>query len=796
MRSLVLGFLTGITYLQTLAALPQGAPLLVFLLALVAAAALLWVRSRSPQRVPALVLFALVFCGVAAGFSYATWRAETRLSDQLAPDWEGRDVDIVGVVASLPGVSPRGTRFEFDVEKTLTENAHVPAHIALTWYPERKGESETPVLIPGERWHLTVRLRRPHGTMNPHGFDYEAWALERNVRAGGYVRTKGTTQKLNDQVPGMFYRVDRLRQKIQTRMKTVLGDAPQAGVLIALAIGEQNAINQDGWRVFWRTGVGHLMSISGLHVTMIASLFYWIAFRLWGRVPALALRLPAQRAATLVGALTALSYALIAGFSVPTQRTVFMLGAVAIALWLGRTTSGTRILAWALLAVLLFDPWAVLAPGCWLSFGAVAAIFFVSANRIGQVSSLKGAALTQLAVTLGLLPMTLALFQEVSVISPIANAFAIPIVSLVVVPITLLGAVLPIDFLLHLAHQIMAWCYWALDFLSTTPNAVWQSHAPSKVAVALALMGVALLLMPRGMGLRLVGAVVMLPLFLHVPATPKEGELWVTLLDVGQGLAAVVRTATHTLVYDTGPVFSPESDAGSRIIVPYLRGEGLTKLDALIVTHDDEDHTGGVRSIISARNPSWVMTSISPTREILRGAREVVSCDTRDTWHWDGVDFAILHPMAEDYNDPKRKNNNMGCTLKITAPGGTLLLTADIEKRSEAELTARDSEALKADVMTVPHHGSKTSSTDEFLDAVAPTLALMPVGYRNRFKHPHDDVVARYAARGIAVMRTDERGALRLKFSVDSQGKPAVSGYRGERQRYWLNLDGAGGSQE
>lgn len=739
----------------------------------------------------------LLVCAAAlAGCAYAQWRAEMRLADALPSEWEGRDIDIVGVVASLPGVSARGTRFEFDVEKTLTADARVPSHIALTWFPDRRSAESTPTLRPGERWQLTVRLRRPHGTMNPHGFDYEAWALERNLRASGYVRPKGTATKLADDVTGFGYSVDRLRLQIRERMLRALTDAPHRGVLVALAIGEQNAIDQDGWRVFWRTGVGHLMSISGLHITMVASLIYWLAFRFWGRFPHLALRLPAQRAATLAGGLVALAYALVAGFSVPTQRTVFMLAAVGIALWMGRSTSGTRILCWAMLAVLLFDPWAVLAAGFWLSFGAVAAIFFVTAHRVGELSSLKGAALTQLAVTLGLLPLTLALFQEVSLISPFANAFAIPLVSLLVVPITLIGVVLPFDFGLHLAHELMSWCYRALAFLAATPNAVWQSHAPPPPAVALGLAGVAMLLLPRGIGLRLVGAVLMLPLFLVVPNKPAEGELWVTILDVGQGLSAVVRTARHTLVYDTGPQFSAESDAGSRIAVPYLRGEGLRALDALIVTHDDEDHTGGARSLIAARNPAWILTSLEPTREILNAAREVLRCDTGDKWHWDGVDFEILHPTPEDYQDATRKNNNLACVLKISAPGGSVLMTADIEKRSEQEILARDALALKSDVLVVPHHGSKTSSTPAFLDAVAPTLAILPVGYRNRFRHPHEDVVARYLERDITLLRTDERGAITLKFSADRPGTPAVSAYRGTRQRYWLNNDGAGGSQD
>lgn len=762
------------------------------------------VRKKSSTIATTFAIALMLVIGMMMGFGYANWRADVRLAQELPREWEGRDVEVIGVVASLPTVNERGTRFEFDIERVLTSDAKIPPHISLTWYIERpkKGEDAKPPpeIKPGERWHLTVKLRRPHGTLNPHGYDFEAFALEQNIRATGYIRTKGVNEKRDDFVESFPNRVDRIRMAIRDRMNVALKDLPYRGVMVALAIGEQNAVPADQWKVFWRTGIGHLVSISGLHITMVASLLYWLTFRIWASFPALALRLPAQRAAVLSGAFTALAYSLIAGFSVPTQRTLFMLSAVAVALWMGRTTSATRMLSWALLLVILLDPWAVLAPGFWLSFGAVAAIFYVTAHRTGQLSSLRGAALTQVAVTLGLLPMTLALFQEVSVVSPIANAFAIPIVSLVVVPITLLGAALsfigPFDWLLQLAHEIFSWCYWLLTWLSNTPNAVWQSHAPQPWTVALALFGCGWWLLPRGAAPRWLGIVFALPMFVMLPPKPKDDELWVTLLDVGQGLATVVRTANHTLVYDTGPRFNPDSDSGNRIIVPYLRGEGIRELDALIVTHADEDHSGGAKSVIDARNPKWVMTSMAADHESFKNASEVIRCDMRDDWHWDGVYFNILHPTKGNYDDDRRKTNDVGCTLKITSPGGSILMTADIEKRSEYDLLLRaeaDPSELKADVMVVPHHGSKTSSTEAFIDAVNPKLALVPVGYRSRFRHPNVEVMARYLDRGIKIIRTDEWGALTLKFGNDSKGAPTVTKYREQHKRYWLDWpDGEG----
>jgi competence protein ComEC len=430
-------------------------------------------------------------------------------------------------------------------------------------------------------------------------------------------------------------------------------------------------------------------------------------------------------------------------------------------------------------------------------------IFYVTSLRTGEVGAVAGAVNTQVAVTLGLLPVTLVLFQEVSIVSPIANAFAIPVVSLIVVPVTLVGAILPFDLILQLAHLVMSWCYLALAFLSELPNAVWQSHAPQFWAAGLAMMGVVWLLLPRGFAMRWVGAVMMLPMFMVLPPSPKPGELWVSLLDVGQGLATVVRTANHALVYDAGPRWNPDADSGNRIVAPYLRGEGVRVLDTLVVTHADEDHSGGAKSIIDMRKPKSVITSMDQNDENLRGAAALARCQWGKTdgahWHWDGVDFDIIHPAAENYDIAGAKTNNLGCTLKISSLGGSILMTADIEKLSELQLLERfkaDPAVLKSDVLVVPHHGSRTSSTDAFIDAVSPSMALVPVGYRSRFRHPNTAVMERYMARKIPIYRTDWLGAITLKFGADAKGKPAVSTFREENRRYWIDLPQRGATRD
>ncbi len=798
MRIAILSFVGGVFWLQQQEALPGlvWTPLsgVVYGVALLLILLLVWQLSKVENLWARGLRWLLVIASCTAlGVAWAATLASMRLADELPLAWQGRDIEISGVVANLPTITDRGSRFDFVIEKVLTPEAKAPEHISLNWYAEtgRGGDDvAAPAdLRPGQRWHLTVRLRRPHGTANPNGFDFEAWALERNIRASGYIRPKGVNEMLAQHVEG--YRIDQMRAAIRDRFNAVLQDDPYRGVLIALAIGEQNAIPSEQWKTFWRTGVGHLMSISGLHITMVASLIYALTFFFWARVQTLALRLPAQKAAALAGMFAALGYSLIAGFSVPAQRTFFMLSVVAIALWSGRISTPSRVLCWALLLVLLLDPWAVLAPGFWLSFGAVAMIFYVSAGRTGRVGVLRAAATTQVAVTLGLLPMLLALFQEVSLISPLANAFAIPLVSLVVVPITLIAAVIPLDALMHLAHWLMVMCMQPLDWLAGLPAAVWENHAPAPWSVVLAMLGCAWLLLPRGFPTRWLGIVWMLPLFLVVPPRPAQGEMWMTVLDVGQGLALSIQTATHALVYDTGPSWNPDADSGSRIVVPFLRGAGIRRLDGLIVSHRDNDHAGGAISILDARPTTWLLSSLSDDNEIISHATQALRCAAGQVWDWDGVRFTILHPAAESYAIESIKINDRGCVLKVESSGGSILIPADIEKRSEVELFKGDKALLKADVLLVPHHGSKTSSTVDFISAVAPQVAIYSVGYRNRFRHPHPDVVARYQQFGSKLLRTDETGAISVQFA---KGGWKIETQRDKQKRYWHDvprLDGA-----
>ena len=777
----ILLFVAGVALLQQQAALPL---LSVGVIVLPLAGAAWLLRQR---RWPRVALIAL--CCFAAGFFYAATRAQMRLDNALPPAWEGRDIQLIGVVASLPRHDERSVRFELDVERVLTRDAVVPSHIALTWWGAvaKAGQrGTTPDIKPGERWQLTVRLRRPRGSANPHGFDYEAWLFEREVRATGTVRPKSGSRRIDAMVHKPAYWIEATRERLRARILQALPDKPYAGVLVALAIGDQRAIPPDQWQIFTRSGVNHLMSISGLHVTMVSGLVFALAYGLWRRSARLVLRLPARKAAVVAGLLAALIYTLLAGFEVPAQRTLYMLAVMAAALWMNRMGSALAVLTAALLVVVLIDPWAVLAAGFWLSFGAVGVILYVSVGRLKQADRphwLITWAQVQWAVTLALMPALLAMFQQVSIISPLANALAIPLVSLAVVPLTLVGMLLPFDWVLQLAHAVMAACTAALEWMSQLPAAVWQQHAPPGWAVALAVVGAAILLLPRGVPLRWTGAAWFLPLFLALPPPLNEGELRLTVLDVGNGLAVVARTRHHTLLFDTGSAYGPHTDAGNRMIVPYLRAAGVKALDVLIVSHDDLDHYGGASSVLQAMPVAQLLTSVPDLDPLRFEVEKSARCVAGQDWEWDGVRFDLLHPTGESYADASIKDNNRSCVLRIAAGKHVALIPADIEARAEQQLLASSPEKLRAQVLVAPHHGSKTSSIPAFVRAVDPRIVIYPVGYRNRFGHPHVDVEERYLRQGSHVYRSDRDGAVTVNLGVAETIR--VTPYRSTYRRYW-----------
>ncbi|GIZ53555.1 DNA internalization-related competence protein ComEC/Rec2 [Noviherbaspirillum aridicola] len=798
MRAAAIGLVAGASLLQQQSALLSWYWLLLLLAPAVGAlcCAGRWIATRR-------VL--LLAGGTLAGFCWAGLIAHWHLRETLPADWEGRDLTLIGTIASLPQPVERGVRFHFAVERQVSvpeSEAAIPKRLALSWHAG--DEEELPRLAPGERWQLTVRLRQPHGNANPHGFDHEVWMLERGLRASGYVRPDRKNalknSRLDDFVPGAANLVERSRGWLRERIEQALAGRPYAGVIVALVIGEQRAISQSDWEIFNRSGIGHLISISGLHITMIAGLAAAAFGALWRRSfftdAQLPLRLPAQKAAAAAGLMTALLYVLLAGFGVPAQRTLYMLAVVTAALWLGRLTNVSAVLCGAVAIVVLLDPWAVLWPGFWLSFCAVAIILYCTVGRVPEPPAdestprarlmpvLRAAARTQYAITIGLVPLTMLLFGQISLISPIANAVAIPLVSLLVTPLALAGSVAPgplCDGLLLMAHAGIAGLAWMLGGLSALPGAVWGMPLPSTAAFLAALAGTLWLLAPPGWPQRWLGLVWLLPLALTAPSRPNPGELWVTAFDVGQGTAVLIETHEHRMLYDTGPAYSEDGDGGNRVILPYLKARGIDRLDLMMVSHSDNDHAGGALSLLKALEVERVSSSMPHDHEIARRARRHERCEQGRSWSWDEAHFDLLYPSPEQYERKKAKPNHRSCTLRIRLGEHVILLPGDIESAQEAELVRTMGDDLRATVLFAPHHGSGTSSTPPFLEAVRPALAIFQIGYRNRYRHPKEEVYRRYGEFGIRRLRTDASGAITLRFGREMQ----VAEYRATDARYW-----------
>jgi competence protein ComEC len=726
-----------------------------------------------------------------AGYASTDWRAAQRLAERLPPALEGQDLVLTGVVAELPRLGPIGTRFVFEVESATMTGApvDVPRRVWIGWYHGYDGEalvaSPPQALRAGDRWQLPVRLKQPHGVMNPHGFDLELWLFEQCIRASGYVRPGAALR-----AAGVAHPVERLRQRVRDAILLRVPDVSAAGVLAALAVGDQAAIERDDWDLFRTTGVAHLMSISGLHVTMFAWLAGALIGRLWRRDARLMLALPAPTAARWGGLVCAAVYALIAGWGVPAQRTVLMIGALVLLRTLGLRWPQPLVLLMAAVVVAVADPWALLQPGFWLSFVAVAMLIAsepvvasapaaATSSRWGRARGVAMAGLrTQATATIGLAPLSMVFFQQVSVVGFLANLVAIPLVTLLVTPLVLLGVLVPPLW------QPAAWLVQGLTLLLAQlagwPLAVWSAAVAPAWGVAVGLFGGVLLLLPLPWRLRLLGLPMLLPLLAPAVDRPAEGRFEFIAADIGQGTAALVRTRSHLMVYDTGPQTSREADAGQRVLLPLLRARGEAAVDLLVLSHRDADHTGGAASLlagVAVRASTSSLADDHPLRTRLPNHRR---CDAGHRWTWDGVEFEVLHPPAADHALPL-KPNALSCVLQVSATDGRrLLLTGDIEAAQEEALVARLGNALASGVMLVPHHGSRTSSVPAFIDAVAPRVAVVQAAYRSRFGHPAADVVERYRTRGVELVRTDRCGAWSLPAEA-TRGTCERQTFR----RYW-----------
>jgi len=770
MRFNILAFSAGILFVQLQPALPDWG------WALAAGLLCLFLRFL-PQPDRLRCGLAVIVC-LALGVAWAAWRAEIRLADELPLALEGQDLQLTGVVAALPQPFAQGSRFEFVINSALTADgkaASVPSRVMLSWYAGRRDDAVgvVPTLRPGEVWQLTARLRRPHGNANPGGFDYEAWLLARGIRATGYVRHGAT--RLDGPPASVMQRVHRLRTLLRDRMLAELGDADQGGLLVALAVGDQDGISASTWEVFRRTGVGHLVSISGLHIALVGLFCGGAVAMLWRRLPVLALRVPAQKAGALAALGGASAYALLAGLGIPVLRAWLMLVVAAAVLFSGRAVAPSRVLAIALLVVLVADPWAVLSAGFWLSFGAVAIILASVGGRIRARTGWRGAVRVQLAISVALVPLLVAQFQSFPLLSPLANVVAIPLVSFVITPLVLLSLPWPTALLLAPAEFAARLMMDFLHWLAAWELALWEQAPPPPWLLACGLVAVAVLLLPRATPGRLAAPAVLGALLAWQPARPLEGGFEVQVLDIGQGLAVHVRTRSHDLLFDAGPPYGSAADAGSRVILPYLRAAGTRSLDRLVLSHGDADHVGGAASVIGGMPVGEVLAGqpASALEIAVAGAAggrapALRGCAQTPPWTWDGVRFEILHPLAEQ-SAGRRHDNDASCVLRVAGPAGAVLLTGDIGTAAEAALLARaTTDTLRSEVVVSAHHGSRSSSSPAFVDATLPAHVVHSAGHRNAFGHPHPQVWARWAAAGARNWRTDAQGAIGMVFAADA----------------------------
>lgn len=705
------------------------------------------------------------------GFGLAGLHATATLVQQLPPALEGGEVVLVGKVVDLPQPEARRTRFRFEVEDAPVAALH-GRRLQLSWYDDYGATAPGPrmALRAGERWRLKARLRAPRGLRNPGGFDMERHALAGRIAATGYVREPETARQLTSGT-GM----DAWRGSTSRAIAAQV-PARSSRFVRALALGDTGGLTDADWAVLRANGLTHLIAISGFHVGLAAGFFALLARGLWWLCPALARRWPRPLAAGLAAVCGALLYAAVAGFALPTVRTLLMIAVVVAARLWRRHQGAADALALALVAVLLVDPLSVLGAGFWLSFAGVAWLLWCMPQALRH--PLREFAGAQGVATLGLLPLTVVLFGQASLAGPFANLVAVPWWSLVVVPLALLGTLCE-----AVANGLGAWPWrlsaWAFDLswplfeaLARGPFALWWLPESRGFALPLALAGAFWLLLPRGVPGKPMAVLLWLPLLWPDTRPPRHGEAEIAMIDVGQGLSILVRTRSHALLYDMGPKVEEGFDAGERAVVPTLRALGVSRLDVAVVSHGDNDHAGGLQAVREALPIGRLLGAVG---DDVPGTGD---CSAGMRWRRDGVEFEILHP---DPHFPYLRNES-SCVLRVGTAHGSALLTGDIGEVVERTLVQEHAGKLRVDVVGIGHHGSRGSSDPAFVAATGARIALASAGFGNRFRHPAADVVERWRAAGADLRVSADSGAVRARLQ---SGGLELRGERATDRRLW-----------
>ena len=729
--------------------------------ALVSAASLMLIWHR----------FSRPFGGWLLGFAVAGMSGAVWLERAVPEGLAGAEVEVVGTVVGIPDHSPRRTRFRMDVAEVLAGPEGFQAtRLQVTRFPVE------PTLAPGDRIRVVLRLRPPRGLHNPAGFDYGSWLYREGIHGLASVRGELEVLERNTLVwqSGDLHRI---RARVRDAMLESYPGARHPGVMQALVIGERGAMEREEWRRFLQTGTNHLMAISGLHVGLVAGFVLLIARWLWRVLPWLQRTVPLGLFG-LAGAVTAASlYAALAGFSIPTQRALIMLVLVSTAVLLQRDPLSWRIYGAALILVVLLMPANVLAAGFWFSFGAVALILLLLQGRVRRADPVIWLRIL-VVLAVALIPLSLAWFQLGAWIAPLANLIAVPVISFPVLPPLLAGAGLALIWaplgtpLLWWADSWLSWLLRVLEILLAVPVAASEMAVPW-AGVLLATIGVVFLLLPHPH--RYLPWVVLACVPLFLPSSPRlaEGDFRAEMLDVGQGLAVVVRTRNHALVYDAGPAWEDGFDTGAAVVLPALRRQGIHHVDRIVVSHEHMDHRGGVAAVVAGISVGDILSR--------RGASHPNEepCEAGRGWKWDGVSFGVVHPPP--YWD---EGNAASCVLTVQGRNGRLLLTGDVEGLGESVLVRSSVDGkLATDVLLVPHHGASGALSRGLLEAAAPAVAWVSTGFDNRFGHPAPDVRGRLDEHCVPMFDTAERGMLWLE--TDSDGVRLGPGSRVERRRFW-----------
>lgn len=713
-----------------------------------------WVRGLAPWlRAP--------WGAAVAGMLLTVLQAQQRLDERWPASRHGAELEVRGVVASLVERIDEGDeagptlRFEF-----RPDDPALPSRMRVSWYRAAAARVRG-----GDCWTFSLRVRTPHGSLDPGASDYEGWLYRRGIGALATVRDATPCG------PHAGYTVLRTRQAVVDRLASWIGDAPGLAMADALAVGDTSGFSDADWDVFRQTGTSHLVAISGFNIAIAAGAALFLFRWAWAGVPWLAIRWPARKAGLAAAAIVGLGYGWIAGWESPAQRAALMIVALLLAALADRRGEPTRLLALVWAGMLALDPSEALSPGLWLSFGAVCAIWWCSFARVRRPPAVRDAVVLQLVLSVVLAPASLLFFGGVAWPGPFVNLLAVPAMAILtpaLVGAAAIGAAWPFAGvpLVRLVADALGLFQQGLAAVAAAVPSAWVAASPPVAAVAIGLLGSVLLFAPRGVPLRALGIVCMVPLF--VPRTaPVAGDFALTVLDVGQGLSAIVETSHHVLLFDAGPAFGEGFDAGESIVAPVLLSRGHRRVDRLLLSHADLDHAGGVPGV---RRRVRVASEL--------GTRGHPPCGDGQAWTWDGVRFEMLHPGGEEISD-----NDGSCVLRVSSPRFSALLPGDIERGAEERLLRVHPDRLKSDVLVAPHHGSRTSSSPEFVGAVAPEIAVFAAGWRNRFGHPRPEVVGRYRDEGARLLSTGTEGAVRIERAPD--GAWRVESWRRAHARFW-----------